>query len=45
MVGARGNAFVTKKGELSLLVGDPNHIWVVSPCLWMLPEYDTLRDS
>jgi lysyl-tRNA synthetase, class II len=44
VVGARGVAFVTKKGELSLLAQHAQDVWVVSPCLWMLPEYNKLQD-
>ena len=45
VVGVRGLPFITKKGELSILLDDPSHIWIVSPCLWMLPEYESLRDN
>lgn len=44
MIGAKGTPFLTKKGELSLLLDHKDDIWVVSPCLWMLPEYDSLKD-
>jgi lysyl-tRNA synthetase class 2 len=45
VVGAKGKAFVTKKGELSLLLEKPEDVWVVSPCMWMLPEYSSLKDN
>lgn len=45
VVAVKGNPFITKKGELSLLLHDQQDIWVVSPCLWMLPEYGTLKDN
>ena len=45
VVGVRGTPFVTKKGELSLLPSSVQDIWIVSPCLWMLPEYNSLKDG
>jgi len=37
--------FVTKKGELSIDVEKEEDLKVLSPCLWMLPEYNSLKDS
>ena len=41
----KGKAFITKKGELSLLIEHQNDIEILSPCYWMLPEYNSLKDS
>ena len=41
IIGVTGNAFVTKKGELSL---NALEMEIISPCLWMLPEHESLKD-
>ena len=41
----KGIPFVTKKGALSLDDEREEDIKVLSPCLWMLPEYGSLKDN
>ena len=45
IIGVKGLPFVTKKGELSVNCSAHSDIVILSPCMWMLPEYEALKDQ
>jgi lysyl-tRNA synthetase class II len=44
VIGVTGEPFVTKKGELSINCPGVDNMTLLAPCLWMLPEYENLKD-